>query len=254
MSFVNTLAKVAIGFAAAKGIDKYRQMGGMAGIQAAMGQPGGSGGASMADSLGEMAEKMGMPGGRNAMSSLMSQFGMGGGGGGGGGMAGGGAGAGAGDAGMAGLGGLMAAFGGGAAAGAPATQMLEALAEKNPMTPMVEDNARLMIRAMVQAAKADGEIDADEQARILEHLGDASPEEIAYVREQLNAPLDLAGLANDTNAQARGQVYGMSLMAISLDSQAEATYLANLARALGLSDVQRTAIHNAMGVPPAPPA
>lgn len=34
-----------------------------------------------------------------------------------------------------------------------------------------------MIRAMIQAAKADGEIDAEEQARILEHLKDADPEE-----------------------------------------------------------------------------
>ena len=43
MSFVKTLATLAIGFAAAKGFDKYRKMGGMDGVQDALrksGEPG----------------------------------------------------------------------------------------------------------------------------------------------------------------------------------------------------------------------
>ena len=39
MSFMRTLATVAVGFAAAKGVQKYTQMGGMAGMQG-MGTPG----------------------------------------------------------------------------------------------------------------------------------------------------------------------------------------------------------------------
>ena len=97
------------------------------------------------------------------------------------------------------------------------------------------------------AAKADGEIDAEEQAKIIEHLGDVTPEELDYVKEQLAAPLDLEGLAASTQDQMKAQVYAMSLMAIRLDSNAEKMYLDNLARALGLSDGDRSGIHNAMG-------
>ena len=37
MSFMGTLTKVAMGFAAAKGLEQYNKMGGMAGLQSAMG-------------------------------------------------------------------------------------------------------------------------------------------------------------------------------------------------------------------------
>lgn len=238
MSFMGTLTKVAMGFAAAKGLEQYQKMGGMSGLQAAMG--GGSG--NMMESMGQMAEKFGMPGGANALTDMMSKFGMG-------------------DmmkapssqqqAGMAGLGGLMAAMGSAATAGAaPMTQMFEAMADKNPLNPMIEDNAKLMIRAMIQAAKADGEIDGEEQKKILEALGDdATKEEIAFVKKQLAAPVDFVALAEDTQDQMKGQVYGMSLMAIRLDSQAEKAYLDNLSKALGLSDTARKGLHKSMGAP-----
>lgn len=233
MSFMGTLTKVAMGFAAAKGIEQYTKMGGMAGLQSAM---GGQSGADMVNNLGDMAEKFGLPGGKQGVQDMMSRMGFGGA---------------AGDsqqAGMAGLGGLMAAMGGAASAGnTPMTQMFEAMAEKNPLNPMVEDNAKLMIRAMIQAAKADGEIDAEEQAKIIEHLGDATPDELEYVKEQLAAPLDLEGLAASTQDQMKAQVYAMSLMAIRLDSNAEKLYLDNLSQALGLSDAARQGIHSSMG-------
>ncbi|MCR9089414.1 MAG: tellurite resistance TerB family protein [Rhodobacteraceae bacterium] len=233
MSFMGTLTKVAMGFAAAKGLEQYNKMGGMAGLQSAM---GGQSGADMVSSLGDMAEKFGLPGGKQGVQDMMAKMGLGGA---------------AGDrqqAGMAGLGGLMAAMGGAASAGTtPMTQMFEAMAEKNPLNPMVEDNAKLMIRAMIQAAKADGEIDAEEQAKIIEHLGDATPDELEYVKEQLAAPLDLEGLAASTQDQMKAQVYSMSLMTIRLDSASEKMYLDNLARALGLSDAARAGIHQAMG-------
>ena len=237
MSFMGTLTKVAIGFAAAKGLQQYQKMGGMSGIQEAMGGSSGN----LTDSLGEMAEKFGMPGGKQGMQDMMSKFGFGGAA----------AGSDAEQAGMAGFGGLMAAMGGAATAGAaPAKQMFEAMAEKNPLNPMMEDNAKLMIRAMIQAAKADGEIDAEEQKKILDALGeDATKEEIAYVKKELAAPLDLAGLAADTQDQMKAQVYGMSLMAIRLDSEAEKTYLDNLSKALGLTDTTRKGLHKSMGAP-----
>ncbi|HSG55610.1 MAG TPA: hypothetical protein VLA45_09145, partial [Paracoccaceae bacterium] len=59
MSFVKTLATLAVGFAAAKGMQKVKEMGGTAGVKEALrnaGQPGG-----MADDIGAMAQKMGLP-------------------------------------------------------------------------------------------------------------------------------------------------------------------------------------------------
>ena len=59
MSFVRTLATLAVGFAAAKGMQKVKEMGGMDALRDKMcgaGQPGG-----MADDIGAMAQKMGIP-------------------------------------------------------------------------------------------------------------------------------------------------------------------------------------------------
>lgn len=235
MSFLRTLTTVAAGFAAAKGMDKYKQMGGMAGIQDMMKGAGGAGG--MADQLGQMAEKMGIPGGSKAVQDMMNSFGGGS--------------AAKSDAGMAGLGGLMSAMKGSMAAGGKSMDdLFTSMTAGTPVSVAAEDNAKLMIRAIIQAAKADGEIDAAERKTILDQLDDASPEEIAFVKEQLAAPVDLMGLAKDSGTAMAGQVYATSLMAIKVDNRAETAYLAQLATALGLDDATRDRIHASMGVPP----
>ena len=61
MSFVRTLATLAAGYAAAKGFEKYKEMGGMAGVQKSMRDNPQM--ASAADQVGQMLEKMGVPGG-----------------------------------------------------------------------------------------------------------------------------------------------------------------------------------------------
>ncbi len=232
MSFVKTLATLAVGFAAAKGFDKYRKMGGMEGVQDALrksGEPGGIG-----DQLGQMAEKMGLPGGAEAVREMMGRFG--------------GAAANASEAGQAGLGNLIAAMTTTAAAGSKTmADMMGAMTGGTPVNAMMEENARLMIRAMIQAAKADGEIDADERRKIMDHLGDASDEEIAFVEAELDRPLDPAGLAQAAGMSMREQVYATSLMAIRVDSPAEQAYLDGLAAALGLDDPTRARLHAAMG-------
>ena len=125
--------------------------------------------------------------------------------------------------------------------------MFEAMAEKNPLNPMVEDNAKLMIRAMIQAAKADGEIDAGERERILEHLGELDAEEKAFVEAELAAPVDVHALAADTGEAMKAQVYAMSLMAVKVDTHSEVNYLEGLAAALGLSAETKERVHRSMG-------
>jgi len=243
MSFMKTLATVAMGFAAAKGVDRFRQMGGMAGMQEMMRGAGaggsGAGMGGMTDQIAQMADRMGMPGGGNAVREMMRNFGMGG--------------ARGGDAAAAGVGGLMAALGGAAAAGGQqADEMMDGLFKGTPVSVAAENNARLMIRAMIQAAKADGELDAEERAKILEALEGASEEEVAFVREQLDAPVDVAGLAADAGESARAQVYSASLMAVRVDNEREIAHLRQLARARGISDEMRDRVHASMGVKPLP--
>ncbi|HRK43671.1 MAG TPA: DUF533 domain-containing protein, partial [Gemmobacter sp.] len=112
-----------------------------------------------------------------------------------------------------------------------------------------EENAKLMIRAMIQAAKSDGEIDAAERETILSHLKDASDEEIAFVKAELEAPVDIAALATAVGEGARAQVYSAALMAITVDTEAERAYLQGLATALGLDAATVATIHAGAGKP-----
>lgn len=231
MSFVKTLATLAVGFAAAKGHEKYKDMGGMPGVKDAMRSNPQL--AQMSDQAFDMMEKMGLP--TDQLKSMRDQF-MGQGG-----AAGGNA--------MAGMGGLMAALGGGMAGGAEQTSaLIDSLTGTTAATDTMEENAKLMIRAMIQAAKADGEIDAEERAKIMEHMGDASIEERTFIEAQLDAPVDPMGLANDTSQQMAAQVYAAAIMTIRVDSLKEADYLNTLASGLGLSDATRDRVHSAMGV------
>lgn len=116
-------------------------------------------------------------------------------------------------------------------------------------TPDQEAAAALMLRAMIQAAKADGEIDPNEQKRLMERLGDADQAELDFVREQLRAPVDIDGLVRDTPRGMEQALYAMSLMGIDLDNNAEAQYLDRLANGLGIGKSAANQIHEQMGVP-----
>ncbi len=234
MSFVKTLTTLAIGFAAAKGVEKVKKMGGIDGVREAMRQSGNPGG--IADQMGQMAEKFGMPGGAEAMRSMMGKMGN--------------QAADMSEATEAGLGSLFSAMSGAAAVGASSmSDMFASVTEGTPVGAASEENAKLMIRSMIMAAKADGEIDAEERTKILDQLSDASDEEIAFVTEQLDAPVDPMALAKDAGTMAAGQVYAAALMAISVDTEAEKTFLTGLAQALMLDEAKQAEIHREMGKP-----
>jgi uncharacterized membrane protein YebE (DUF533 family) len=234
MSFVKTLATLVVGFAAAKGVDKVRKMGGLDGVRDAMRKAGDEGG--MADQMGQMAEKFGVPGGADAIKKMMGTFGN--------------QAADATEATEAGLGSLFSAMGGAATAGASGlSEMFSAVTAGTPVGAAAEDHAKLMIRAMIMAAKSDGEIDAEERTKILDHLTDASQEEIDFVQAELDAPVDPAALAKDATEDTKGKIYAAALMAISVDTPAERQFLQTLAAALRLDAVKQTEIHQSMGKP-----
>ena len=112
-----------------------------------------------------------------------------------------------------------------------------------------EAAAAIFLKAMIQAAKCDGQIDAAEQEKLMAHLGDVSAAERAFVEAAVAAPVDVEGLARAVPEGLEAQTYTMSLMAIDLDAQAEAQYLHELAQALGLDPATVNHIHDQIGAP-----
>lgn len=274
MSLMNTVTKMAIGFAVAKGMEAMnkkggigsvmeglagqgqdaadagapRQAGGMGGLGDILGQLGGS-----ATSQGQGAS--GQPGGMGGLGDLLGQLTGGGAGGQGaqGGLGGllgqltGGAGGGSSAGGLGGLGGLL----GGLAAARGGSGGLEGLLQQdNPVQEPSEDEiAKLMLRAMTQAARADGDIDPAEKAKLLGMLEDGDPSDLAVVQQILEEPVSAGDLATETPKGLETQVYTMSVNAIDPDNQAEAQYLHDLASGLNIAPDTCNKIHDSLGAP-----
>ncbi|MFO7641844.1 MAG: DUF533 domain-containing protein [Candidatus Competibacteraceae bacterium] len=109
--------------------------------------------------------------------------------------------------------------------------------------------ATTLVRAIINAAKADGVIDAQEQQKIVAKLSDLGPEEAAFAREEIAKPLNLDFLADVTPEMAT-QVYAVSLMAIEVDTTPEIHYLQQLAQRLGLDARTIDGIHGQLGLAP----
>jgi uncharacterized membrane protein YebE (DUF533 family) len=126
---------------------------------------------------------------------------------------------------------------------------------KAPETPDeqqdVERTAGLIVRAMISAAKADGDIDQQEMQRILGKVKEAGAdsETESWVLTELGKPQDLEGLVADIpNLETAAEVYAASLLAVEVDTPEEKQYLAELARRTGLNDDVVRYIHQSMGV------
>jgi len=111
------------------------------------------------------------------------------------------------------------------------------------------EQATLMIRAMVNAAKADGRVDKQEQENILGKLGNVTQDEIDFLKHEMAQPLDVAGFARSIPQGMGNQIYAMSLMAIDLDANPEAQYLHQLAQGLNISQQTANQIHQQLGAP-----
>jgi uncharacterized membrane protein YebE (DUF533 family) len=230
MGLVSTLAKVAMGVVIAKGASHISRNG--------MPSLGGSGG--LAGGLGGMLEKLGANSSANSSARAPHASGFEG-------LL-----AKAGPA----LGGLLGA-GAATAATTPRSPadlgpvFNQAIVGRDSIEPTREQElaAALMLRAMVQATMADGHLDDAESEKLMRHLNTATDAERAYVTELLDTPVDVAALARDVPDGMEAQVYLISLMAIDLDSRAEAQYLHDFASALALDNTAVNAIHQQAGLP-----
>ena len=102
---------------------------------------------------------------------------------------------------------------------------------------------------MISAAKSDGGVDKEEQEKIVGKLGDIDQEEAAFIRAEMQKPLDVAGLIKSVPRGMEQQFYVLSLMAINLDSKAEADYLDQLAKGLNISNEVSNQLHQELGAP-----
>ncbi len=242
MSLMGTLAKVAVGAMVAKGVSGAMRGGGAGGGLGGLlggalgGNSGGAAGGGLAGGLGSLLS-----------GQQQGQAGQTGGAGGG-------------------LGGLLESLGGGAAMGGAAGQQQQvpaqpqqggfgdlfnnALAGQEPQPdPAAEQQAELMLRAMLMAARADGQIDAAEQEKITGNLGEIGEEEATFIRNEMANPTSLEAFIPTIPAGMEQQVYLMSLLAIDLDTQEEAQYLDKLAKGLNIDNATSNAIHAKLGVP-----
>ncbi len=141
-----------------------------------------------------------------------------------------------------GIGGLFGGVAGGAIGAGTAPRTLP-----EPREDTLE--AALLLRCMIQAAKCDGDLDADEKARLMEAVGQAEPSEIEFVNAELAASVDIDGLVRQIPTGLEEKAYLVSLMAINLDQQAEAEYLHRLATALEMTEAEVNALHDQVNAP-----
>lgn len=113
-------------------------------------------------------------------------------------------------------------------------------------TMTANDEAIILIQALINAAKADGRIDANEQQSILSQVPN-DPETINFLRQQFAQPLDVREFAWSVPLGMEIKVYTMSLAGMQLDSQVEADYLVQLAHGLRLSPETCRQIHARYG-------
>jgi len=103
----------------------------------------------------------------------------------------------------------------------------------------LEQGSELVLMAMINATKADGQIDKGEINRIAGKLSETGldAESRDYLMTQLQKPMETENLIAAVKGQPElsAQIYAASLLAIEVDTQAEKNYLDKLSAGLGLS-------------------
>lgn len=116
----------------------------------------------------------------------------------------------------------------------------------------LEEDAAVIVKAMINAAKADGAIDQEEMQKIGGKLQEdgLTEEERQFFMTESAKPLDLEGVINSAGGQPEmaAQIYAASLLAINVDTEAEETYLQNLGSGLGLDEATINYIEQSLGV------
>lgn len=134
-------------------------------------------------------------------------------------------------------------------AGQTPQQDVQALASNEEA---MDDKAKIIVFAMINAAKADGELGKEEIEKIVGKLGSDGLEasEKTYIEKHLQGPMDTDSLvsAAQTDETMPAQIYAASLLAIEVDTDSERAYMDELETALELDSQVVAYIKNSMGV------
>ena len=116
----------------------------------------------------------------------------------------------------------------------------------------LENQAQLMLRAMINAAKADGQIDQGEVQRIIGKLEEDGADKPAlnFVMAEMTKPMETEAIvaAAQGNPQLGAELYAASLLAIKVDTPAEQAYMQNLSAGLGLPTQAVSNLEKTMGL------
>jgi len=142
--------------------------------------------------------------------------------------------------GLGGLGGLGALIGGGD----------DDRAQEAPMgEPLSDHDAEILIKAMANAAKCDGQVDRAEVDAILGQVQNTSDAEMEFLnRELTSAFVPAADFAALVPTDLAPEAYVVSLAAVTVDTEAEERYLQDLATALDIDREDVEALHGQLGL------
>ncbi|MFZ0789863.1 MAG: tellurite resistance TerB family protein [Chromatiaceae bacterium] len=129
------------------------------------------------------------------------------------------------------------------------------LGMKLPQTPAEEQalqhTAELVIKGMINVAKADGQVSAEEIQRVVGKLKEAGMEgdAEAWILAELRKPLNLdAFVAEIPSKEVAAEVYAASLLAVEVDTPQERAYLTDLAKKAGIDGPVAQHIQRTVGV------
>lgn len=116
----------------------------------------------------------------------------------------------------------------------------------------LERNSELVLKAMINAAKADGQIEESEITRIVGKVQESGADQAgqAFLKAEMAKPMDTASLvaAAKGKPELAAQLYAASLLAIEVDTPEEKDYLAQLAASLDLVPAVTQQLHQAVGL------
>lgn len=124
-----------------------------------------------------------------------------------------------------------------AAGAAAATRRMPLLDER-------QQSVVLLIRAMIAAANADGHIDGSERESILSRARDGGLDEatLRFLEEEIARPQSLQQVVANTPPAIAAETYAAAALAITVDTDAERTWLDALAGGLRLDPAVRADI------------
>lgn len=111
------------------------------------------------------------------------------------------------------------------------------------------DFALILVRAMIEAAKADGRVDDKERELIKQKIASSGLDEktVAFLTDELNKPVDIDNLVSNVSTdEQKAELYVASRMTLDPNNAKNSEYLDNLLQKLGLPDSLKQHIEQAI--------